>query len=130
MVFVAAHDGEPGCDLTSNLIFQRVAKFSWTVTFAPLSQIVVEALGCCIGEFVFYDKRSAAFSLIVVKEEEAGVHESRKQIATRPQHSGALLPNRVYVRHEYIGDRMEDQVKAAGRKFGEICHVPAHTFER
>lgn len=69
---------------------------------------------------MFHNERSGATSFLVVEQKEPGIHESGKQTSSWLQYPKTLAPYHSHIGHEQIRNRMEDQIKPLGGKFGKI----------
>jgi hypothetical protein len=102
MVLVKADDRKPGGDLTAYLVFERVTE---------LGRAIVLPVKHCVGEPMCHHECSRALGGVMIEEEKPRIHETREQMAAWFQYAIALSPHRIYIRHEYIGDRMENQIE-------------------
>jgi hypothetical protein len=120
MVFVKSDDRKPGGDLTTYLVFERVTE---------LSGAMVLFVKRCVREAMCHHEFSRAFGPVMIKEEKPRIHETCEQMAAWFQYAIALSPHNIYIRHEYIGDRMENQIEGAGSERRQVRHIALYTSE-
>jgi len=102
MVFVQADDRKPGGYLASYLIFERVTELNGAMTLSVKRRV---------GEAMCHHEFSRAFGAVMIKQEKPRIQEPCEQMPAWFQHAIALSPHDIYIRYEYIGDRMENQIE-------------------
>ena len=102
MVFVKSDDRKPGGDLTAYFVFERVTE---------LGGAIVLPVKHCVWEAMRHHECPCALGGIMIEKEKPRIHETGEQVAAWFQHAIALSPHNIYIRHEYIGNRMENQIE-------------------
>src|SRR5512132_378118 len=115
---------EPALQLTTDLLGQGVAVLQGgtrTVQAVALFGGGMRDVG--EREAMAYHELTSSVEQLEVEQVDVWVHEASQQRATRAQHPEALAPDRPQLRAEEVGDRVEDQIEAAGLKGAQIPHV-------
>src|SRR5215213_3845507 len=129
-VFVEAGDQEPRFDLAPDLLFQGVAELERLAPLhLPPQLFFAPARSIGIRQAIPDPDLARIVSALEVENVDNGVEKSGEKRAAPAQHAKRFLPDGPDLRHEQVGDGMEDEVEALIVEGGEIPHVALDGLE-
>src|SRR5918995_5507329 len=124
VVFVEAGDQEPCLGLAPNLLLQGLAALERLSTLhLPPQLFFGPARSIGIRQAIPDPDLARIIGELEVEDVDNGVEKSSEKRATPAQHAKRFLPDGPDLRHEQVGDGMEDEVEALIGEGGEIPHV-------
>src|SRR5215203_6379252 len=129
-VFVEAGDQEPRFDLAPDLLLQGVAELERLAPLhLPPQLFFAPARSIGIRQAIPDPDLARIIGELEVENVDNGVEKSGEKRAAPAQHAKRFLPDGPDLRHEQIGDGMEDEVEALIGEGGEIPHVALDGLE-
>ena len=106
-------EDETGRELTPDQSLEGVTELYRLPVFDFLFPLGAQVGGLQfgIGESVVRHQGRRPVGLLMIEQEEAGVHETRQQDPARPKDPVAFPPNRADIRYEDSGNGIEDQIE-------------------
>src|SRR5215212_2037877 len=129
-IFVEAGDQEPRFDLAPDLLLQGVAELERLAPLhLPPQLFFAPARSIGIRQAIPDPDLARIVSELEVENVDNGVEKSGEKRAAPAQHAKRFLPDGPDLRHEQVGDGMEDEVEALIVEGGEIPHVALDGLE-
>src|SRR5215213_1997165 len=129
-IFVEAGDQEPRFDLAPDLLLQGVAELERLAPLhLPPQLFFAPARSIGIRQAIPDPDLARIVSELEVENVDNGVEKSGEKRTAPAQHAKRFLPDGPDLRHEQVGDGMEDEVEALIVEGGEIPHVALDGLE-
>src|SRR5215207_9453535 len=129
-VFVESGDQEARFDLAPDLLLQGVAELErLSLLHLPPQLFFGPARSIGIRQAIPDPDLARIVGELEVEDVDNGVEKSSEEGATPAQHAKCFLPDGPDLRHEQVGDGMEDEVEALIGEGGEIPHVALDGLE-